>query len=204
MKKILYYILSITIELVEFGIMALVGIFIFNIGIIPIIRTFLVFIISRFIIGEPGHYKIERPFDLGWLRCFLYTSALCLSLFLTTRIDITVGILFTIFTVYIISGKGNINDMTMGRNERRPYETSAFNENVFDWASHNQLNPKMQECEDYFRDLGDELKLKLFLYRYRDLMKPYQIKKILDWESWKVARHLEPITQVVDSYRIRK
>ena len=52
----------------------------------------------------PKHYK-------AWQQCLIWTLVIFLCLFVIARVDITVGIMCSIFTAYILSGKADIKDM---------------------------------------------------------------------------------------------
>ena len=118
MKKIknkkLEKVLATLVELIEFIIISVVAYKFLNTDIIDIIIILLTFFISRFEIGSAGHYKIVSYFDGGWRRCFFWTASLILSLCLVSKLGIIIGVLFTIFTSYIISGRANIRDMSLG------------------------------------------------------------------------------------------
>lgn len=150
MKKIknkkLEKVLATLVELIEFIIISVVAYKFLNTDIIDIIIILLTFFISRFEIGSAGHYKIVSYFDGGWRRCFFWTASLILSLCLVSKLGIIIGVLFTIFTSYIISGRANIRDISLGWKG-----TASKYDALRDLVAISPNNPIILEHEEYWR-----------------------------------------------------
>lgn len=166
MKKIknkkLEKILAVLVELIEFTIISLIANKFLKTDIVDIIIILLTFFISRFEIGSAGHYKIVSYFDSGWARCFFWTACLILSLCLTSKLGIIIGFLFTIFTSYIISGKANINDMSLGWKGK-----SSNYDALKDFIDLTPNNPIILEHEEYWRK-NYSMRYKIFKHYFRD------------------------------------
>lgn len=150
MKKIenkkLEKVLATLVELIEFIIISVVAYKFLNTDIIDIIIILLTFFISRFEIGSAGHYKIVSYFDRGWRKCFFWTASLILSLCLVSKLGIIIGVLYTIFTSYIISGRANIRDMSLGWKG-----TASKYDALRDLVAISPNNPIILEHEEYWR-----------------------------------------------------
>ena len=166
MKKIknkkLEKVLAFLVELIEFSIISIIAIKLLNTDIINLLIILLTFFISRFNIGSAGHYKIESYFDGGWRRCFFWTASLILSLCLTIKLGIIIGILSTIFTSYIISGKANIEDISLGWKGK----TSNYDA-LKDFIDMSPNNSIVLEHEEYWRK-NYLIRYKIFKYYFRE------------------------------------
>lgn len=200
MKKIqnkkLEMILATIVELTEFLIMAVISIFVLKASVVNVLTVLLTFFISRFAIGNPGHYKIVDYFDSGWRRCFLWTSALILSLCLAIKLDVLVGVLFTIFSVFIISGKANIEDMKLGwkpRNEKSKYQ------DVMDFVKYNSLDDRLIEFETKIQKT-DKLEYLIYKYRLKEGKTFEEMSELLDMDGPRIVEKLEKIAFALRLY----
>lgn len=82
-----------------------------KIGIINTLLAFFSFQISRFYFKFPKHYK-------DWRKCLIWTLLIFTSMFLVAKINIFVGCLCNVFCAYILSGKADIKDMYMWKNDK--------------------------------------------------------------------------------------
>lgn len=94
---------SLIFNLIE-TILLFLGSYLLKIGLINTLIIFLSFQISRLYFKLPKHYK-------DWKQCLIWTLIIFITLFMVVRVDITVGIMCSIFTAYILSGKADIGDM---------------------------------------------------------------------------------------------
>ena len=69
-----------------------------------ILIVMLTFLISRGFFGKTLHFKT-------WYRCLIWSLLIMLSLFVILKVDLTVSVLFAIFSAFIMTGKSNINDL---------------------------------------------------------------------------------------------
>lgn len=96
---------SIIFNVIE-TLLLVLGAYLLKIGIINTCLIFLTFEISRSYFKMPKHYK-------QWQQCLIWTLIIFTSLFVIARVDISVGMLETIFTAYILSGKADVKDLYM-------------------------------------------------------------------------------------------
>jgi len=188
--------LAVIVELLEFAIIVSIAYFALHVGMKEITIILLVFFISRFTIGKQGHYKIVEYFDNGWKRCFFWTTSLILSLSLVSKLGLLVGILFTIFTVFIISGRANINDMTLGY-KRKKEEGKYYD--IEEYIKYNMVNTKLIEFEENLKRKDDLLFL-IYKYRFKDQMTFAKISEKLN--NMENARIVEKLDQIALAMRI--
>lgn len=141
-------ILSTIVEFIEFGIITLIGHFMLKVSYDKIIVILLTFFISRFTVKmlgyRNGHYKIVTYFDMGWVRCFTWTSMLCFSCFLSTYLNINVAMLFTIFTAIVISNASDVDELKLGKK-------SLYND-VYFWCRRNKNSKKLLDFEEKLKE----------------------------------------------------
>ena len=99
----------------------------------------------------PKHYK-------QWQQCLIWTLIIFTSLFVIARVDISVGMLETIFTAYILSGKANIKDLYMWSGKQTQYQ------DIIDYIKYNPLNSKVKEFEEKIHEQDN---LSYLIYKYR-------------------------------------
>ena len=195
-NKKLEMILATLVELIEFLVMSIIAICVLHTNVASVLTVLFTFFISRFAIGKPGHYKIVSYFDGGWRRCFLWTSALILSLCLAIKVDVLVGVLFTIFAVFIISGKANIEDMKLGwkpRNEKSKYQ------DVIDFIKYNPLDNKLMEFESKIKNT-DNLEYLIYKYRLKEGKTFEEMSELLDMDGPRIVEKLDKITFAIRLY----
>ena len=197
-NKKLEMFLGTLIELAEFIISSTIGILLFDAKINDIIVILLTFFISRFAIGSPGHYKIVTYFDGGWRRCAIWTSSLVLSLFLASKMSIEIGILFTIFTVFVISGKANINDTKLGFKGKN---TPSKYVDIEEYIKYNEFNDKLIKYEENLKRQDNQLYL-IYKYRFKDKLSFNEISERLDY--YPTQRITEKLDAIALSIRMIK
>ena len=198
MKKIenkkLEFLLSSLIEFAEFGFMGLIGFFVLHVELKNILIILLTFFISRFSIKKPQHYKIVSYFDGGWRRCVSWTTSLLLSMFLASKIDILVGVLFTIFSVFTISTKANIKELMLG------YKTKKEDGKYYDieeYIKYNEFNQKLIDFERRLQE-QDSLLYLIYKYRFKDKLSFSKIsEKLNGMENVRIVEKLDQIALAI-------
>lgn len=128
MNKFLYRLPSLIFNVAETLAIILIG-FSLELDWFEIITILLTFAITRVLTKSAMHYK-------SWKLCLIWSSLQLFSLFLTVKVNLFIGISFTIFAGIILSGKGNIDDIFQWGGNR-------LNTEVFDWVKFNQDNEKI-------------------------------------------------------------
>ena len=195
-NKKLEFVLSSLIEFTEFAIMGLIGYFCFKVKLSYILIILLTFFISRLSIKKPQHYKIVSYFDGGWRRCVSWTTSLLLSMFLASKIELLVGILFTVFSVYVISTKANIRNLTLGY-KRRKEDGKYFD--IEEYVKYNKTNSDLLNFEENLKRRDDLLYL-IYKYRFIDNATFSQISEKLN--GMENARIVEKLDQIALAIRI--
>lgn len=198
MRKIenrkLEFLLSSLIEFTEFTIMGLIGYLGMKVKIEYILIILLTFFISRFAIKKPQHYKIVSYFDGGWKRCVSWTTSLLLSMFLASKIELLVGILFTIFSVFTISTKGNIKDLTLGY--KRKKEDGKYYD-IEEFIKYNLTNSNLIDFEENLKR-KDGLLFLIYKYRFKDKLSFSQIsEKLNGMENVRIVEKLDQIALAI-------
>ena len=103
----------------------------------------------------PKHYK-------AWQQCLIWTLIIFTSLFVVARVDITVGVLTTIFSAYVLSGKADIRDMYMWKCGK----PSKY-QKLCDYIKYNGLNSELLEMEENLKKY-DALMYLVYKRRFRE------------------------------------
>lgn len=155
------------------------GAWLLKISIKNILLVFLTFQISRAYFKMPKHYK-------QWQQCLVWTLIIFLSLFVVARIDISVGVLVTIFTAYILSGKSDIKDIYMWSGRSTQYQ------DIIDFIKFNPFNTKIKEFEERLQE-QDNLSYLIYKYRFKDLLTFQEISEKIGIETNRITEIQEKV-----------
>ena len=186
MKKFLYYLPSLIFNVAESLAIILIGFFV-KLTFTQIIITALTFGITRVLTKSAIHYK-------NWKLCLLWSSLQLFSIFLTVKVDIFVGILFTIFAGIILSGKGNINDIFQ-------WGGNTLNTEVFNWVKFNLDNEKLIKYEKDLKE-NDKQKYYIFKYRFREFKSYNEIADLMGLPTQRISDELKIMSHFIE-YSIR-
>ena len=137
--------------------------YLLKVGIINTLLIFLTFQISRAFIKMPKHYK-------DWQRCLCWTLVIFGGLFVVSRVDISVGIMCSVFTAYILSGKADIGDMYMWKPQNE-----SVHQPLIDYLKYNTI------CDDYLKAeelLKQKVDTKTYLIYKRKFIDGYSYERI--------------------------
>ena len=174
---------SIIFNLVETALLIGMAI-ILKIGVINTILVFLVFQISRFHFKMPKHYK-------AWQQCLIWTLLIFVTLFVVARVDITVGLLCTIFSAYVLSGKADIRDIYMW-NKGRP---SKY-EKLHNYIKFNGLNPELLSMEENLKRYDGEMYL-IYKRRFRENKSFEAIREEFDLDNPRINEILDKVYTLI-------
>lgn len=164
MNKKYWNIPSIIFNLVET--LLLIGCaYLLKIGLVNTLLVFLTFQISRFYFKMPKHYK-------AWQQCLIWTLLIFVSLFVVARVDIIVGILNTIFSAYVLSGKADMKDIYLWKPKNK-----SVHQPLIDYLKYNAI------CDDYLRAeelLKQKVDSKTYLIYKRKFIDGYSYEKIAE------------------------
>lgn len=186
MNKFLYNLPSLIFNVTETLAIILIG-FSLELSFFEIITILLVFAITRILTKSAIHYK-------SWKLCLIWSSLQLFSIFLTAKINLFIGILFTIFAGIILSGKGNIDDIFQ-------WGGNSLNIEVFNWVKFNQENEKLIEYEAKLKET-DKQKYYIFIYRFREFKSYSQIAKIMDMDAQRISDEIKIMSHFIE-YSIR-
>ena len=133
----------------------------------------LLFFIVRMTLGKPLHYK--SPY-----KCFIMSLLVFLSMFVLFHVNLYVSILFTIFDAFILTGKGNINDMLMWNGKSSKYQ------DLIDFVKYNKFNERLIKFENTLKE-QDNLSYLIYKYRFKDNLTFEQISKRLDLDNPRIS-----------------
>lgn len=137
--------------------------YLLKVGVINTLLIFLTFQISRAFIKMPKHYK-------DWQRCLCWTLVIFGGLFVVSRVDISVGIMCSVFTAYILSGKADIGDMYMWKPQNE-----SVHQPLIDYLKYNTI------CDDYLKAeelLKQKVDTKTYLIYKRKFIDGYSYERI--------------------------
>ena len=118
MKKILYYLPSIIFNVIEMLVIFLVGISL-RIPIKDILLIFILFAIIRIQLGGALHYKSP-------IRCAIWSTIVFASLFIVSKVGPEIAFPIVIFSGYILTTKGNIQDILMWKSGSNYMDIDEF------------------------------------------------------------------------------
>lgn len=190
MKKILYYLPSIILNLLEVLVSILVG-YLLNAKIEDMVLIILLFNLIRNLSSTPIHYKDFRL-------CFVWTVLFYSSMFLISTLGFKIYLICTIFSAIIMTSKGNIleNIKNIGQ-----WGGNALNREVFDWVKYNQNNEAL--CK-YEKDLfnTDKMKFFIFKYRFREFRSYEEIAELMDRDKQRISEEIKIMSHFIE-YSIR-
>lgn len=149
-----------------------------KIGIKDTIIVFLTFQISRAFFKLPKHYK-------DWQKCLIWTLLIFTSLFLVAKVDITVGVLTSIFTAYILSGKADIKDIYMWKKDN----ISKY-QKLIDYIKFNGLNTTLIKAENNLKKLDSQMFL-VYKRKFRENKTFKEINEELEIENPRIVEMLD-------------
>lgn len=154
--------------------------YLLEVGIKNTIIVFLTFQLSRAIFKLPKHYK-------DWKKCLIWTLSIFTSLFLVAKVDISVGILTSVFTAYILSGKADLKDMYMWRNDNE----SKY-QKLIDYVKFNGLNEDLFKAENKLKEM-DTMMYLIYKRKFRENKTFKEITEELDISNPRVVEILDKI-----------
>lgn len=133
----------------------------------------LLFFIARMTLGRPLHYK--SPY-----KCFIMTLLVFLSMFVVFHVNLYVSILFTIFDAFLLTGRGNIDDMFMWCGKTSKYQ------DIIEFVKYNAFNEKLIKFENALKE-QDNLSYLIYKYRFKDNLTFEQISERLDLDNPRIS-----------------
>lgn len=186
MKKILYYLPSIIFNVIEMLVIFLVGISL-RIPIKDILIIFILFAIIRIQLGGALHYKSP-------IRCAIWSTIVFASLFIVSKVGPEIAFPIVIFSGYILTTKGNIQDILMWKSGSNYMDIDEF----IKYAITDDRKKKINEFEKRLRSEEPQL-YDIYSLRFKEGYKHYQIQKMLDISG---SRLTEKLNRIATSFRI--
>lgn len=150
-----------------------------KIGVVNTLLIFLTFEISRAFFKMPKHYK-------QWQKCLAWTLIIFSSLFIVSRVDISVGIMCSIFTAYILSGKADIKDIYLWNNKKSKYSK------LDDYIKFNGLSKELLEIEENLKRYDGKLYM-IYMRRFRENKSFEQISEEFDIDNPRINEAIDKI-----------
>lgn len=174
MNKKYWNLASIIFNIIETLLLIASGYYL-KVSIRDMLIVFFTFQISRAYFKLPKHYK-------AWQKCLIWTLLIFTSLFVVARVDITVGVMCSIFTAYILSGKSDIKDMYMWSGRTSKYDP------LRDFVGISPNNPIILDYENYWR-INYPLRYEIFRYFYRERKSYEEIRNIKDYDENNIIKN---------------
>lgn len=185
MKNILLYLPSIIFNIAEVIVIALIGTLL-NLQLKEMAIIFVLFAIIRMSLGGALHYK-------DWYKCMLWSALVFLSLFVVAKADIIICIIMTIFCAYILTSKGNINDIFMWKGKNTKYA------DVDEYIKYHSLDDKLIEFENKIQS-QDKLDYLIYKYRFKDNLTFEEIYDKLGIPTPRISEKIEKIAFAIRLY----
>lgn len=152
-----------------------------KVGLRNTIIVFLTFQLSRATFKMPKHYK-------DWQKCLIWTLTIFTSLFLVAKIDITIGVLVSVFTAYVLSGKADLKDMYMWKNDN---EKSKY-QKLIDYIKFNGLDSNLMKAENNLKEL-DNIMYLVYKRKFRENKSFKEIAEELDITNPRIVEILDKV-----------
>lgn len=153
-----------------------------------IILIMLTFMISRGFFGKALHFK-------NWYRCLIWSALIMLSLFVLFKVDLIISIVFAIFSAFIMTGKSNINDMYLWKNNNEP---SKY-QDIIDFVKYNELDSKLIEFEDKVKTRNN-LEYLIYKYKFKENKTFNEMAELLDLDTPRIVEHLDKLAFAIRLY----
>lgn len=185
MKKILLYLPSIIFNVVEVLVIALIGMLL-DLPLKEMILIFILFALIRMSLGGAMHYK-------DWYKCMIWSALVFLSLFVVAKANLMICIIMTVFCAYILTGKGNINDVFMWKGKNTKYL------DVEEYIKYHSLDDKLIEFENKIKS-QDTLDYLVYKYRFKENLTFEEISNKLDIQTNRITEKLDRIAFALRLY----
>lgn len=152
-----------------------------------IVLVMLVFMISRGFFGKPLHFKT-------WYRCLVWSLLILTSLFVVLKVSLVLSVLFAVFGAFIMTGKSNINDMYLWKNDG---ESSKYRD-VEEFVKYHEFDDILLEFERKLKDRDPEYLI--YKYRFKDRKTFAEISELLDMDTPRIVEHLDKIAFAIRIY----
>lgn len=159
-----------------------------NLPISYVLLIMLTFMISRGFFGKALHFKT-------WYRCLIWSLLIMLSLFVLLKLDLILSIMFAIFSAFIMTGKSNIEDMYLWKNNNEP---SKY-QDIIDFIKYNALDDKLIEFEKKIKDRND-LEYLVYKYKFKDEKTFTEMSELLDMDTPRIVEYLDKLTFAMRLY----
>ena len=184
MKKILYYLPSVIFNIAEILVIYLAGTLL-GLKLEIMLIIFVLFAMIRIGLGGAMHYK--SPY-----KCAIWSLLVFLSLFVVAKVGFAISLIMAVFCAYILTTKGNINDIFMWKGKDSKYK------DIEEYIKYNSLQTELLEYEEKIKK-QDNLNYLIYKYRFKDNLTFAEIANRLDLENPRIAEKLE---QIAFSFRI--
>ena len=151
-----------------------------EIGLKNTIIVFLVFQVSRATFKMPKHYK-------DWQKCLVWTLLIFTSLFLVAKVDLTIGVLTSIFTAYILSGKADMKDFYMWKKDN----VSKY-QKLLDYIKFNGLDNKLIKAENTLKQM-DNMMYIIYKRKFRENKTFQEISNELEITNPRIVEILDKV-----------
>ena len=153
-----------------------------------IVLVMLVFMISRGFFGNPLHFKT-------WYRCLIWSLLILTSLFVILKVDLIISILFAIFSAFIMTGRSNINDMYLWKNNDEP---SKY-QDIIDFVKYHELDDKLIEFEHKIKE-KDTVEYLIYKYKFKEGKTFSEMSELLDMSNPRIVEQLDKIAFAIRLY----
>lgn len=159
-----------------------------NLPILYIIVVMLTFMVGRGYFGKTLHFKT-------WYRCLIWSTLIMFSLFLVLQIDLELSLILTLFSAFIMTGKSNINDLYLWKNNNEP---SKY-QDIMNFVKYNEFNDKLIEFENKIKNRNN-LEYLIYKYKFKDGKTFSEMSNLLDMDTPRIVEYLDKIAFALRLY----
>ncbi len=146
-----------------------------------IILCMAVFFFTRLLCGNAKHYN-------KWYRCMVWSLLVFLSLYSLSQLNIWLIIILTAFTGYVTSGRADISDMYMWKNNGEP---SKY-QDIIDYIKYHPLDNDLYDFENRLKQ-QDALLYMVYKYRFKDALTFKEIEEKIDISDKRITEMLDKV-----------
>ena len=174
------FVTTILFNVIETALILLSGLAL-NLELKYIVSIILIFLISRGLFGKSLHFKT-------WYRCLIYSVLTMVSMFFILKVDLLVSILFAIFEAFIMTGRADITELYMWKNNAEP---SKY-QDIVEFIISNKDDSRLLEFERKLNEQSDKEYL-IYEYRFKEGKTFSEISKSLNIDNPRIVEYLDKI-----------
>ena len=154
-----------------------------------VVLIMLTFLFSRGCFGRAIHFKT-------WYRCLIWSLLILLSLFVLFKVDIIVSIMFAIFSAFIMTGRADIKNLYLWKNNKD--EPSKY-QDIMEFIKYNEFDDGLLEFEKKLKEKSS-VEYLVYKYRFKEHKTFSEISELLDLDNPRIVEKLDTVAFALRLY----